>query len=186
MADFSIQFAGVANASLLSLLGGAIGLSLVVYGLWELIRGGHRRRGAVAVACGLVAAVLVAVAAARLPMDSPGRRAVWGILLAAVIVAAIAVFYSAVYAYLGRRRITTLLLLRFAAILALLLALFKPAISIAPSAEESKLVVAVLLDRSASMDTIDHADLPNRYRHATRKCSPRRWRWADRASAAWR
>jgi len=186
MIGFSIQFQGVANAGLLALLGVAIGLSLVVYGVWELIRGAHRRRGAVAVACGAAAAALVAVASARLPMDSPARRAAWGVLLAAVIVAAIAVFYSAVYAYLGRRRITTLLLLRFGAILALLLALFKPAISIAPSAEESKLVLAVLLDRSASMDTIDHADLPNRYRQAADALSAQRERMAEHFRIGWR
>ncbi len=184
MERLSLQFQGVENAGLLSILGWAIALSLMFYGLWRLIV--RRRRGGLwALFIGAGSAGWVAVAALGVPLDQAGGRVFWLAGLGATVVAAVAVFYSAVYAYLGRRRITTLLVLRCLAILALLLILFKPAVSVHPAPGGRKLGLAVLVDRSASMDTIDHADLPNRYRQSIDALLAQQRRLEKRFAVGW-
>ncbi len=185
MLAFSLQFGGVENAALLTTLAGAISLALLGYGLWQLLLRRELRRGTLAILCGVAAGALVGVAAGEAPMNSPGGQAVWLILLAGLIVLAVGVFYSAVYAYLGRRRVATLLLLRFLAILALLLILFKPAVSFAPGGPQRRLALPVLVDRSASMDTIDYADLPSRYRQAAEALAAQGDRLSENFRVGW-
>ncbi len=166
MGTFSLQFDGVENLQLISALGGAIAVSVIAYGLWTLLVKRRRMDGLATVVAGLVATGCVVAATVSLPLRSAVNRVLWLLLLGALIMLAVAVFYSAVYAYLGRRRMAVLLVLRFLAIMALLLILFKPAMSVQPDDDDAYLVLPVLLDRSASMDTIDHADLHNRYGQA--------------------
>ena len=166
MASISLQFRGVENAQLLTLLGWAIALALVGYGLWQLLYRRQRRGGIRALAAAGLAGAMMTALAVRVPLEGAKATATWLVVLAMIIAMAVGVFYSAVYGYLGRRRIAVLLALRLGAILALLLILFKPAISIPPAAAGRKLALQVLVDRSASMDTIDHADLPNRFGRA--------------------
>jgi len=185
MLGFSVQFGGVENARLLALLGEAIALAVVAYGLYELLIRRQVRRGGVAVLVGLAAGGLVAAAAVRVPMDSQLQRGLWLALLASVIVLAVGVFYSAVYAYLGRARMTALLGMRVLAILALLAILFKPALSLRPASQAFKLALAVLVDRSGSMGTIDHPDLPSRYRQAAEALAAQADRMDRRFRVGW-
>ena len=63
MATVSLQFEGVENAGLLAMLGLAIALALLAYGLWQLAGRGRRRVGSAGIAAGVLAAagVLLAV-----------------------------------------------------------------------------------------------------------------------------
>ncbi len=185
MASLSLQFKGVQDAGLLALLGLAIALALLAYGLWQLA--GRRRRGLglAGVVGGVLAGLGVLLAGRYVPMKGTGGQLVWLVLLAAVVATAVGVFYSAVYAYLGRRRIGVLLALRSAGIVALLLILFKPALSYQPSGFSTKPVLPVLVDRSASMGTIDHPDLPSRYRQATEALSAQRRRLVKHFRVRW-
>lgn len=164
MNRLSLQFAGVDKTVLIATLGLAIALAMLVFGGYKLLR--RQRLGWLALAGGAVSAGLVVFAAAVLPLRSSAGRLAWLLLLGGVVVLAVSIFYWTVYAYLGRRRMTALLALRFFAIAALLLILFKPAVSVQPPEDKSKLALPVLLDRSASMDTIDAPDLPSRYRQS--------------------
>ncbi len=92
--------------------------------------------------------------------------AAWMALLTVQIVLAVAVFYAAVYAYLGTGRMTALLAMRAAAIAALLLLLFKPAVSVAPDLTGYRMYLPVLVDRSGSMETADGSASATRYARA--------------------
>ena len=92
--------------------------------------------------------------------------AVWMAVVALEVVLAVGVFYAAVYAYLGTRRMASLMAMRCAAVIALLLILFKPAVSIVPDLDAFKVYLPVLLDRSASMETADESSVANRYSQA--------------------
>lgn len=164
MSRLSLQFAGLSRAELAGALGLAIALALLGLGCWKLLR--RQKLGWLTAICGAVSAGVVIFASATLPMESAAGRLAWLTLLAGVIVLSVAIFYWTVYAYLGRRRMSALLALRFLAIAALLLILFKPALSVQPNPDKAKLALPILVDRSASMDTIDHRDLPSRYRQA--------------------
>ncbi len=185
MARTSLQFEGVENLYLLSALGAAVAGAVLAYGVWQFLAKGRRVEGAAMALAGAVAGVCVTVAAVSAPLERTANKVLWFVLLASVIMLAVGVFYSAVYAYLGRRRMTVLLALRFLAILALLLILFKPALSIQPVGEEAHLVLPVLLDRSGSMDTIDQADLPSRYRQAVQALTAQADRLKGHFRVAW-
>lgn len=168
---------------MVAVLGGAIAAAVLAYGVWQLV---HRRRaGIAAILAGATAGAFVAAAAVGAPLDSPAGRTLWLMLLGAVIILAVGVFYSAIYAYLGRRRMAVLLLLRFGAIMALLLLLFKPAVSVQPASGESKPLLPVLVDRSASMAATDQANLPDRYRQAVEALASQARRLEENFSVAW-
>ena len=113
-------------------------------------RGGNASLfGAIMVAGGAISGVAVFYASGRT------QTSCWLVLLAMEVAIAVGVFYGAVYAYLGTRRVAALMALRCAAILALMLALFKPALSLSPQVEAAKPYLPVLVDRSASMGTAD-------------------------------
>ncbi len=184
MTDFSLQFRGVENVALLAVLGGAISAAVLGYGVWQFLR--HRRRsGVAAILAGASAGAFVTAAAVGLPLNSPAGRTLWLMLLGAVIILAVGVFYSAVYSYLGRRRMTALLVLRFGAIMALLLVLFKPAVSVQPTAGESKPLLPILVDRSASMSAADQANLPKRYQQAVEALLSQEQRLKKNFNVAW-
>ena len=92
--------------------------------------------------------------------------AVWMVIVALEVAVAVGVFYAAVYAYLGTRRMAALMAMRCAAILALLLILFKPAVSVLPDSDAFRVRLPILLDRSGSMDTTDQSSVANRYTQA--------------------
>jgi uncharacterized membrane protein len=92
--------------------------------------------------------------------------AFWAVLLGVETALAVGVFYCATYAYLGARRVAALMALRCLAILALLLILFKPAISVTPAAQGFRPVLPILVDRSASMATADSGGMTDRYSQA--------------------
>ena len=81
------------------------------------------------------------------------------------VVVAVGVFYAGAFQRLGSARFSVLMALRCAAILALLAVLLKPVIIASPSAADAQGVLAVLVDRSASMATTDQ-DLPDRHSQA--------------------
>ena len=184
MTDFSLQFRGVENVALLAALGGAISAAVLGYGVWQLVRR-QRRAGIASILAGASAGAFVTAAAVGLRLNSPAGRTLWLMLLGAVIILAVGVFYSTVYSYLGRRRMTALLVLRFGAIMALLLVLFKPAVSVQPAAGESKPLLPILLDRSASMSAADQANLPKRYQQAVEALASQEQRLAENFSVAW-
>ena len=101
------------------------------------------------------------------------------------VILAVAVFYAGVYAYLGTRRLAALLVLRVLAIAVLVGLLFKPAISIPPHGAESAPVLAVLVDRSASMATHDEPALPSRYAQAVAALLDQRGRIERHFRPAW-
>ena len=185
MASLSLQFKGLQDAGLLVLLGVAIALALLAYGLWQLTARRRRRLGLAGLVAGLLAGLAVLLAGRYVPMRGTGGQLLWLALLAAVVTVAVGIFYSAVYAYLGRRRITALLALRSAGIAALLLILFKPALSYRPSGLSAKPVLSVLVDRSGSMATVDHAELPSRYRQALEALSAQRRRLLKHFRVRW-
>ncbi|MGB2822146.1 MAG: glutamine amidotransferase, partial [Phycisphaerae bacterium] len=109
----------------------------------------------------------------------------WMALLALEVALAVGVFYSSVYAYLGRRRITGLMILRCAGILALMLILFKPALNVTAGGAGDRPYLPILVDRSGSMGTIDDNNLPDRYRQAVGMLSAQTERIERHFSPLW-
>lgn len=183
MAKMSLQFHGITNVAILTTVGLAVAAALLVHGTGELIRE-KKRRGSVEILLGISAAAAVILATVFVPLDKPSRQFLWIITLGLIISAAVAAFYSAVYSYLGKRRITTLLVLRSLAILALLTILFKPALSVQPD-EQSRLTLPVIIDRSASMSVKDTSDLPDRYHQAIEALSAQADRINKKFNVEW-
>jgi uncharacterized membrane protein len=165
MSEVSLQFRGVENVQLLAMLGLGIAAALLLYGLGEVFFRKERKRGLLCLGLGLAAGAVVILASFGVGMNQSLSRLFWMALVAALITVTVTIFYWAVYSYLGRRRMAILLLLRFGAILALTLVLFKPAISLQPGGS-FRLTLPILIDRSASMGTVDQADMPNRYQQS--------------------
>ena len=185
MGGASVQFRGVENVQLLSLLAAAITAALLGYGLWRLIVRKQRRSGIAALAAGALAAALLTATAVCVDPVAAAGKGIWMLTTGVIVAAAVGVFYSTVYAYLGPKRLGALMALRVLAILALLLVLFKPAISIPPSADAHKPALTILLDRSASMDTIDNADMPSRYGQAVDALRAQQGRLEEHFRVGW-
>ena len=151
---------------------------LAVEGIGAYLRGDGRTGRAPLVAAVALTVATIVVGLFMIGTASPDvpwwkAGAFWLGLLGLWVPMAIGVFYAAVFAHLGTRRITTLMVLRCLAILALLLVLFKPAISIAPDTKSFKPYLPILVDRSGSM-SIAPRDLPgvkSRYRQALQMLS---------------
>ena len=197
MGSVSLQFQGVQEPQLPLMLLAAIVLVLVGWGVWQLVcrrlrygliclaaafgpvvfvpgmmvdavvryAGGNRRGGGASLLAALAAAAGGA-ACAMIALSAKGG--LWMGLLAMQVALAVGVFYSAVYAYLGRRRLTGLMVLRCAGILALMLILFKPALNVTAGGAGDKPYLPILVDRSGSMATTDEVNLPDRYRQCVR------------------
>ena len=180
MTRISLQFQGVESQPLLVTLLASVALILAGYGAWMLFRR-QWHRGA------LCLAIVGAIAAAALLMRTAGitGAGAWMGLLAVEILLAVAAFYSAVYAYLGRGRMATLLILRTLGILALLMLLFKPALSFMQVGADDRSSLPILLDRSGSMATADQADLPDRYVRAVQALSLQRPRLDEHFRPVW-
>ena len=116
--------------------------------------------GAGIIAAGTVGVIAVYVA------DGGWGAAAWMAVLALEIAVAVGLFYAAVFAYLGTRRMAILMALRCAAILALLLILFKPSLSTVPDLDAYRTRLPILLDRSGSMETTDQGGDTHRYKQA--------------------
>ncbi len=149
-------------------LGAAFGP--VVLGVLALDSAGrysrNDRRGALlSAAAAMLAAVIIAPAAIFVTAADASPWKIWLAVLTAQIALCVGVFYSAVFRSLRSRRLGTLMLLRFVAVIALLLTLFKPAISVTTPAgeDESKPILPILVDRSGSMSTSDMPNMPSRY-----------------------
>jgi uncharacterized membrane protein len=197
MASMSLQFQGVQGSSLPLMLVACIAVLLAAWGVWQLIRR-HFRYGVVCLAAAMGPAVFVpamvvdavvrfargdgrggsgsllaaiaaaagTIAAAALAIGAPSGM--WMGALGVEIALAVGVFYSVVYAYLGRGRIVALMILRCLGILALMLILFKPALNITRGPGGDKPYLPILVDRSASMGTTDEVNLPDRYQQCVR------------------
>jgi len=195
MASIFLQLQGVKDPQLPLLLVVAIVVVLVAWGVRQLV-GRQRRYGVLCLAAALGpvafvptmvvdatlryargdrrggAASLLAALATALGIVAAGllalgvRGGLWMALLALEVALAVGVFYSSVYAYLGRRRLTGLMILRCAGILALMLILFKPALMVTAGGAGDKPYLPILVDRSGSMGTTDEVNLPDRYRQA--------------------
>jgi uncharacterized membrane protein len=113
-------------------------------------------------------AVAAATIAALVLDSQEGHSATmrWMLALGLWVAMAVGVFYNSVYSYLGTRRMATLMVLRCLAILALLLILFKPALSFTSDSPANKPDLPILLDRSGSMGAIDDPALGERYSQA--------------------
>ena len=197
MARVSLQFQAARDPALTIVLLVAISAVLIGWGTWQLVRR-RTRYGLICLAAaagpaafvpfmlidsavsysrgnakGTLASLLAAAAAgvgslAAAGIVLAGSGGLWMALLAMEVALAIGAFYSMVYGYLGRARLTGLMALRCAAILALMLLLFKPALSVSAGTEGDRPYLPILVDRSASMATADEVNLPDRYRRCVR------------------
>ncbi|NBB95587.1 MAG: hypothetical protein GVY16_07580 [Planctomycetes bacterium] len=122
-------------------------------------RSREARRGALA--CGLLAVLNAAGVALALAVPD----SLWMAVLAVHVAVAVGVIYASVFAFLGGRRLGVLMALRFAAITALLLVLYKPVLVVLAAAAH-KPQLPIVLDASASMATTDDADMPTRFGRA--------------------
>ena len=123
--------------------------------------------------------------AAALVIGAGADGSLWMALLVLEVILAVGVFYSAVYTYLGTGRIAVLMALRCLAIISLMLVLFKPVLSQTSSAQ-SRPWLQVLVDRSASMGTVDESALPDRYTQALQMLASQRPRIARHFGPLWR
>ncbi|MCD6365572.1 MAG: hypothetical protein J7M14_06820 [Planctomycetes bacterium] len=200
-----MQFQGVSDALLYAVLLGGVSMALAVHGVAELLRRRFRGAFiALASAMGAVAAAMIidgiihhrrgsrrrwdawstarlaAIAGSALTVgvavvfrDRPG--AVWMAVLAFQAAVAVAVFYASVYAQVGMARMAVLMALRCLAVFALLVILFKPALSFF-SGGSAKPFLAILVDRSASMAVADGGGRTSRYLDAVTKLLAQRSR----------
>ncbi len=173
-----MQFRGTDSVVLLAALLVGVSIILLAAGAWQW----YRQRKLTAAA--IVAAASAAVGLLVLALGGVGQGA-WLAILAGQVILAAGVFYASVYSQLGRGRLAALMAMRSAAILMLLALLFKPAVVVAPAVNESKPVMAILVDRSASMNTSDGANLPGRYRQAVSMLSFQADRISENFRPAW-
>lgn len=139
--------------------------ALVIDALVSFNRG--NRKGATKSLVGAIALALLSAGGAAMYWGSnKSDGALWMSLVGLEVAIAVGIFYSAVYAYLGTQRLAILMVLRFLAIISLLLILFKPAISFSAADSSSKPYLLVLVDRSGSMSVKDSPQMPDRYTQA--------------------
>lgn len=157
--------------------------ALLIDGIRSRMIGNAKASRASLIAAGLL---LVGMAGAGAMIATSGASgAFWLSLLALEIILAVGVFYSAVYSYLGTGRVAVLMAMRCLAILTLLLVLFKPVINLAgPQGQRSYL--EILVDRSASMGTVDESGLPDRYTQALQMLSSQKPRIGKHFQPVWR
>lgn len=157
--------------------------AMIVDGLRSRAAGNAKSARASLVAAGLL--VLAMAAATALVVGTKAAGSVWLALLAMEVILAVGVFYSSVYAYLGTGRIAALMALRCAAIACLMLVLFKPVVSLT-GAQEARPYLEVLVDRSASMATVDESSLPDRYVQALQMLTSQAPRLGKHFRPVWR
>ena len=182
MAEIDLQFHGVTGEQwhFLLALAVAIGLTLLGWGLWLLWRG-KLAQAAPCLAVGLVSVVSAGV----LALASIAANAAWLSLLAVELVSAMIAIYLAAYPQLGPARLAALLAVRCLAALLLLAMLFRPAIGIWASRLTRLPTLQIIIDRSASMSTVDRPGAPSRYRQAIQSLKLQQDRLADGFAPAW-
>ncbi|MBE3071054.1 MAG: hypothetical protein IMZ66_12535, partial [Planctomycetes bacterium] len=115
-----------------------------------------------------LAGVLALVARAAGQDPTTAVQVVLMVLLALVCAVWILLFYLRLFHYLGRLPMAALLALRLAAVLLLVLMIFKPVLSFEETLEH-RTDLHVLVDASRSMSVSDYPDTPNRMTLATRQ-----------------
>jgi uncharacterized membrane protein len=215
MAEVSLEFQAASDTGLHLLLLLAVSLVLLGYGAWQVARGRARaglislgasvgaiapallvdgvlqhtrsdRRGWASIAWARIVATLatsLTIAGVVLLRHTP--RAVWMLLLMFQLLTAVGIIYAGVYAYLGSRRLAALTALRGAAVVALLLILFKPALGFRGGPARQRALLPILVDRSGSMGTVDGPRAPNRYRKALQGLLTQRERIAEHCEPRW-
>ncbi|MBI5723844.1 MAG: hypothetical protein HZA50_07800 [Planctomycetes bacterium] len=148
-------------------------------------RAGDARQGRLSLIASLGLIVLTAAAVAIAFAAGKNAQSVWAAVLVLQVAAAVGVFYTSVYGYLGAVRMSGLMLLRLAAVVALLMILFKPVVSFTPSAGQNRQALAVLLDRSGSMATADQPNLPDRFGQAVQMIQSQQRRIDKHFRPAW-
>lgn len=194
LAALNLEFHGQADFPWWALVALVIGGALLVYGLLlrrelahaphaaDLGRPGSRALGEkplppltifavplhrVALLAGagivLITAALAIVPVLRKSLRYPQHLALaWTAL---VLILAVWLIYLRVYRYLSRWRMAALLVLRILGLAFLTLLLFEPVLAVT-SAPRNKQKVAVLIDASGSMDHVDAANEPSRFRQS--------------------
>jgi uncharacterized membrane protein len=158
-----------------------IGISLVLCS-WGAVQIFRRRwaNGAMLILPGILVVLALFYPGAKIPV------------LVIQLVAGVVGIYFSTYSVLGAKKWTLLLVLRLAAILVLLLILLKPAIVLSPGDDDARKMLAIAVDRSASMGTDDEPSLPDRYTQSVRMLRSQRGRiekifrtsWFDFATSA--
>jgi uncharacterized membrane protein len=206
MERLSLEFQGARDQQLVLMVLGAICLALLATAVWHFARRRVRQGVvALSAAMGPVVAALTLGVVALVHAGQGNRRAAAGNAAAALVLAALSiaggwlawaaadatafwmslaglqtalavgVFYASVYGYLGPWRLVTLMVLRSLAILALLLVLFKPALAIT-RVDDGKPPLPILVDRSASMSTIDETSGGDRFAQSIAMLNTQRMR----------
>jgi len=121
-------------------------------------RSGDRHGGRASWLVAVIVAGATALAAFAVVASNRAGGMFWLSVLAIEVALAVGVFYASVYAHLGTGRLASLMALRCAAIIALMLILFKPVIRITAGAEQSKPLLPIVVDRSGSMATTDQSE----------------------------
>ncbi|MBL7220518.1 MAG: hypothetical protein ISS69_10420 [Phycisphaerae bacterium] len=121
-------------------------------------RGGDSSGGRMSWLVAVVVAGATTIAAWVVVATGMAGGMFWLCVLAIEAALAIGVFYASVYSHLGVGKLISLMALRCAAILALMLILFKPVIRVVSGADKSRPLLPILVDRSGSMDTRDQGE----------------------------
>ncbi len=160
MDGIQLQFEGTRDDQLCVMLLSAVAVALLAFGLWHVLL----KQWRYGLSC-ILAALAPPIIAAWVYLSYSGFTGAWfwTLLIGLQVTLAVGFFYAAVYSYLGRRRITTLMILRCLAILALLGILFQPVLSVLAGESQNRPYLPILVDRSESMATADEAYLPTRY-----------------------
>ena len=182
LSETTVQFQGVRGGWLLTGLMMAVAGLLVGAGVWQVLRG--RRRPGV---CSIAAAVAVPLIwlIVRVGTGSQPSQGLWLVLLAVHVTAAVGAFYAMVYAFLGPRRVAVLMALRAAAVVCLMLALFKPLVRREVGAIAARPHLPVLVDCSGSMSTVDPPAPAGRLARSLQALATQRSILAERFRPAW-
>ena len=142
-----LQFQGVDSAALLTAAMCAVSLALLCCSAWAALR----LKWARAATCFAAAIPTVIICFARGRLDASW----WVAAVGLQVLLAVGIFYSWAYSRLKWRRITVLMLLRTAAVGAILLIMFKPVVQMVPPFIDARPVLPVLIDASRSMSVAD-------------------------------
>ncbi|MDP6545308.1 MAG: hypothetical protein QGH60_15090 [Phycisphaerae bacterium] len=121
-------------------------------------RSGDSRGGRMSWLVAVIVAVATTLAAGAVVATGSAGGMFWLCVLVIEVALAIGVFYASVFSHLGVGKLISLMALRCAAILALMLILFKPVIRLVVDTDKSRPLLPILVDRSASMGTIDQGE----------------------------
>ena len=122
-------------------------------------RSGDSRGGRMSWLVAVIVAAATTLAAGAVVATGSAGGMFWLCLLVIEVALAVGVFYASVYSHLGVGKLVSLMALRCAAILALMLILFKPVVRVVAGADKSRPLLPILVDRSGSMGTRDQAEI---------------------------